>query len=178
MRKIKSKIFVAIGFSRGYTLKLFVLLILASQVCKAQTIWTAGPMLHLNIGGGKTRVSYGLEFAYWNFSHFPYSIDFATEFERKRVRLYSEMQTGIGVAGISAGPVLEIHTDTLSFKAGFQLSVWGNYFWGFDLRARFIDKKTLFCPGTYLKTGFNGRDENGNKTSSSFHSSHHYDHHH
>lgn len=50
----------------------------------AQTIWTVGPMLHINFGGEKTRASWGLEFAYWNFAHFPYSIDMAAEFEKKK----------------------------------------------------------------------------------------------
>ena len=141
----------------------------------AGTIWTVGPMLHVNFGAGKIRASYGLEFAYWNFNHFPYSIDFATEFERHRIRLYSEAQTGIGIAGISAGPVIEIQTDEPSVKTGFQGSVWGNYFWGFDIRFRTIAKNKFFCPGTYLKGGFDGRDENGNIIQGNSHSwSHHH----
>jgi hypothetical protein len=133
----------------------------------SQTIWTVGPMFHINIGGEKVRCSYALEFAYWNFSHFPYSLDMAIEFEKKRIRLYSEAQTGIGVAGISAGPVFEIQTDKPACKLGFQGSLWANYYLGFDLRIRYIDKTTFFCPGTYVKGGFNARDKDGDKIKSS-----------
>ena len=139
-----------------------LLLLFISRV-SSQTIWTVGPMLHVNFGGEKTRASWALEFAYWNFSHFPYSFDFAAEFQKGRIRLYTEAQTGIGIAGISSGPVLEIQTDNPALKVGFQCSVWGNYYLGFDLRLRFIDGKTFICPGTYVKGGFNARDEDGEK---------------
>lgn len=142
---------------------LLLTLFFAIPIAKSQTIWTAGPMIHVNIGDDKLRMSYGFEFAYWSFTHFPYSVDFSAEFERKRIRLYSELQTGVGVAGISAGPVLEFQTDEAATKLGFQGSIWGNYFLGFDARFRFIDGKAFFCPGVYVKTGFGGRDENGEK---------------
>ena len=151
-------------------------------LCKftfSQTIWTVGPMVHYNIGGEKNRWSWTIEFAYWNFSHFPYSFDFATEFERKKIRFYSEVQTGIGLAGLACGPVLEIQTDKSKLKLGFQGSIWGNYFLGGDLRARFIDKNAFFSPGIYLKTGFAPRDENGNLISGGGSSGvHHISHHH
>jgi hypothetical protein len=140
-----------------------------SFFASAQTIWTAGPMLHVNFGGGKTTVSYSVEVAYWNFSGFPYSIDFAAEFESKRIRLYSETQTGVGVAGVAAGPVLEFQTDKGATKLGLQASLWGNYFFGFDLRYRAIDSHSSFCPGIYVKTGFAGRDKDGNAIRSSSH---------
>jgi len=150
---------------------LLILILLYCFSLKSQTIWTVGPMLHVNIGNEKVRASWSLEFAYWNFRHFPYSFDFCAEFEKKRIRLYSEAQTGIGIAGISAGPVMEIQTDESKVKLGLQGSVWGNYFLGFDLRFRTIDNKFFFCPGTYVKTGFGARDSDGNKiegSSSSF----------
>jgi hypothetical protein len=145
----------------GKFILLFLLVI--SIFSRAQTIWTVGPMLHVNFGAKKIRVSYALEFAYWNFSHFPYSIDFAAEYEKKRIRFYSELQTGIGVTGVAAGPVLEFQTDSSKVKLGFQYSFWANYYWGFDFRMRFIDNHTFLAPGTYLKVGFNGRDENGER---------------
>lgn len=150
--------------------------ILTASSFPAQTIWSAGPMVHFNFGNHQTRVSFGLEFAYWNFSHFPYSIDFCTEFESHKIRLYSELQTGVGLAGISAGPVLEIQTDKPALKLGFQTSVWGNYFLGADLRYRYIDKTSFFCTGPYFKIAFHGRDKNGNasSTSSTYRSSHHH----
>jgi hypothetical protein len=146
-----------------------------STLSFSQTIWSAGPMLHINIGDQKVKASWGFEVAYWNFSRFPYSFDFCTEFEQKKIRLYSEIQTGIGIAGISLGPVLEIQTDIPAIRAGFQGSIWGNYYLGFDFRYRRIDNKSFYCPGTYLKVAFNGRDENGEKTSGSNSSSFDFD---
>jgi hypothetical protein len=158
----------------------FILLLFFTNffISSSQTIWTVGPMLHVNFGGKegekKVKVSYALEFAYWNFSRFPYSFDFAAEFGKKRIRLYTEAQTGIGIAGISAGPVLEIQTDKSACKLGFQTTVWANYFLGFDYRYRRIDKTNFNCIGTYVKGGFNARDENGEKIESSG-SYHHWD---
>jgi hypothetical protein len=142
----------------------------------SQSCWTMGPMLHVNFGGEKIRASWALEFAYWNFNSFPYSFDFAAEFERKKIRLYSEVQTGFLVAGISGGPVIEFQTAEKKVKLGLQTSVWANYYWGFDFRMRFIDNKSLICPGTYFKIPISGRDENGEKiTGSSNNSSNDWD---
>jgi hypothetical protein len=129
----------------------------------AQSIWTIGPMLHVNFGDEKIKASFGLEAAYWNFTKFPYSVDLGLEIEEGKFRLYTEAQTGVGVAGISAGPVLEIQTEDSKGKFGFQASVWGNYFLGFDLRGRWVDSKTFFCPGTYVKIPIGARDENGER---------------
>jgi hypothetical protein len=133
----------------------------------SQSIWTAGPMLHVNFGAGKATFSWAIEVAYWNFDGFPYSVDAAMEFDKRKTRIYSELQTGVGLAGISAGPVLEFQKEESKLKLGWQGSVWGNYFLGFDIRARFIDSKTFFCPGMYVKGAFMGRDENGEKVESS-----------
>ena len=148
---------------KALTLKV-VLTLLFYLFCfwvKSQSIWTIGPMLHVNFGADKIRCSYNFEVAYWNHSAFPWSIDFALEFEKNKVRFYGEGQTGIGLAGISAGPVVEFQTIERKTKLGLQASVWGNYFWGFDLRYRKISGDSFFCPGTYLKTGFGGMDKNG-----------------
>src|SRR5690349_7360633 len=122
----------------------FLFLIVNSSF--AQSIWTAGPMLHVNFGDKKIRASWGLEFAYWNFNNFPYSVDFCAEFEKKKFRLYAEAQTGIGVAGLSAGPVLEFNRLDSKTSLGFQTSVWANYYWGFDFRMRFINGRVFTCP--------------------------------
>jgi hypothetical protein len=98
---------------------------------------------------------------------FPIVLIFVLNLKKKRIRLYGEVQTGIGVAGISAGPVIEIQTDTPSIKLGYQASIWGNYYLGFDFRYRRIGKKSFYCPGTYLKIPFNGLDENGEKVDGS-----------
>lgn len=152
-------------------MKKYLVLISFILICyhklHSQSIWTIGPMLHININDKKLKCSYSLEVAYWNFNGFPWSIDGALEFERKKFRLYTEGQTGFGLGGISSGPVLEFNKEDKKTYLGWQSSVWGNYYLGFDIRYRKINGKKFFGLGTYLKTGFNGRDKNGDKIKSS-----------
>lgn len=115
----------------------------------SQEVMTIGPMVHINFGGEKIHASYAIESAYWNYEHFPYSIDGGIEFESGRFRIYSEFQTGVAVAGISCGPVFELNKT--GAHLGVQGSVWGNYFLGVDLRIRRIEKTTFKSPGVYLK---------------------------
>jgi hypothetical protein len=114
-----------------------------------QSLWTIGPMLHVNFGGEKRTVSFTLEAAYWNVSQFPYSVDFGIEFDRKKTRFYSELQTGIGVTGLSAGPVLQFGQGGPKF--GFQGSCWINYYLGVDYRMRFLREEKIRSVGTYFK---------------------------
>lgn len=141
-----------------FSLILFTLLFSRLQAQGSQ-VWMFGPMLHVNFGGEKTRLSYGLEVSYWNYKNFPYSFDLGIELEKGKSRLYTEVQTGVGFAGIASGPVLEYRSMDKKLKLGFQGSIWANYFWGFDLRLRRIGGETYFSPGTYFKlpsTIFNG----------------------
>lgn len=142
--------------------------LLNSLQAQDNRVWMVGPMIHYNIGGEKSRFSYALELSYWDYDGFPYSFDAGLEFQKQRVRLYTEAQTGIGVAGLSLGPVLEFQTDNSRIKAGIQGSVWGNYFLGFDLRFRKIDD-TYFCPGTYFKIPIvPGENNNSNSSHHDF----------
>ena len=90
---------------------LLILLLIASIITdvfsQKPQVWMLGPMLHFNISQKKMHPSFGIELAYWNYAHYPYSIDGAIEFEKKKIRIYSEAQTGIGVLGFSLGPVVE-----------------------------------------------------------------------
>lgn len=134
-----------------------------------QSVWTIGPFLHYNFGGEKRHFSWALEIAYWNIKNVPYSIDGGIEFGKKRVRLYSEVQTGIGVTGVSIGPVLEINKIEKKVRLGYQTTLWINYFIGLDYRYRRIDKTNFNCIGTYAKLPFatkdmessNGKDYHG-----------------
>jgi len=117
---------------------------------KAQ-VWMIGPMLHFNISQKKMHPSYGIELSYWNYTHTPWSIDGAIEFEKKKIRIYSEAQTGIGVLGFSLGPVIEFRMDEHKVKLGAQGSMWANYFGGFDVRMRMIGGHSFFSPGLYFK---------------------------
>ncbi len=126
--------------------------LLTSFVARGQEVWTIGPMLQINIGGGEKRsTSFAIETAYWNLKGFPYSADFAIEFDRGKIRLYSEAQTGIGVAGISFGPVVEFNLKESNTKLGMQGTLWANYFLGLDYRFRSINKHTYHAFGTYGK---------------------------
>ena len=120
----------------------------------AQEVWTIGPMLHWNFGGEKRSPSFSIEAAYWNIKAFPHSVDFGIEFDRGKLRLYTEAQTGIGVTGISLGPVVEFNFTEGKVRAGAQGSCWLNYFLGIDYRLRFIDKKKFNCVGIYGKLPF------------------------
>lgn len=117
----------------------------------SQTVWTIGPMLHYNFGGEKRHFSWAVELAYWNVKNVPYSIDGGIEFNKKRTRLYCEVQTGIGVTGVSVGPVIEYNKEEHKLRAGYQMTLWMNYFLGFDYRYRRIDKTHFNCIGTYAK---------------------------
>lgn len=117
----------------------------------AQEIWTVGPMLHLNFGRGKPTVSFALEGAYWNVANVPYSVDFGIEFDRRKTtRFYSELQTGIGVAGVSVGPVLQVGGGD-GAKLGLQGTGWINYYIGLDYRMRFFRDQKHHSGGIYAK---------------------------
>ncbi|HEX3007659.1 MAG TPA: hypothetical protein VHO90_08610 [Bacteroidales bacterium] len=135
---------------------------------QTKEVWMFGPMLHFNFGNKEVHTSIGIELSYWNYTHFPYSVDFGIDFERKKSRLYSEVQTGIGILGISAGPVIELNRYEHKLMAGFQGSLWGNYFGGFDLRYRKMGGNSYISPGGYFKLpmGYEG-DSDGD--------SHHFD---
>ena len=136
-------------------------------ILHAQEIWTVGPMVQINFGGGeKLRTSFAIEAAYWNVNNFPYSVDFAFEFEKGKTRIYSEIQTGIGVTGVGAGPVLEFNLKESKTRVGWQATFWANYFLGLDFRMRFIDDKMYKAIGAYVKlpVATSGLDSNSNSS--------------
>lgn len=117
----------------------------------AQEIWMVGPMLHVNFGRGKPTVSFAIEGAYWNIPKFPYSIDFGIELDRRKTtRFYSELQTGIGVVGVSADPVLQVGGGD-GAKLGLQGTAWINYYIGLDYRTRFFRGQKHHSVGIYAK---------------------------
>jgi hypothetical protein len=138
-------------------------LFIANVNAIAQEVWTIGPMLHLNFGREKPTVSFAMEVAYWNISNFPHSVDFGIEFDRKKTRrFYSELQTGIGVAGVSVGPVFQVGGGE-GAKLGLQGTAWINYYVGLDYRMRFFRDQKHRAFGLYAKlpvvtTGFDDGD--------------------
>lgn len=147
---------------------IIVLLVLIGNLSAvAQEVWMAGPMLHVNFGRGKPTVSFAIEVAYWNISNFPHSVDFGIEFDRRKTtRFYSELQTGIGVAGVSLGPVLQVGGGD-GAKLGLQGTAWVNYFIGFDYRMRFFRDQKHQAFGLHGKlpvstSGLDDDDGDGN----------------
>jgi len=159
---------------------LFLVLFLGITVFgNSQTVWMFGPIVHFNFGNHKVKFSYGFEGSYWDYSHFPYGVDGGIEYESKKIRIYSEFETGFGLAGIATGPVLEFNHEEKKLHLGMQGSVWTNYFLGFQYRKRWIDNTTYHCAGVYVKLPvmYDGKsifdDSNNNSSSSSSH--HHWD---
>jgi len=140
-------------------MKRFSLIILISTIiiCKegnAQSVYSVGPMLHINIGNKHVKASFGFELAYWSFSHtLPYGCDIGIEHQKSKWRVYTEAQAGIIWGGISAGPCLEIRKDS-SCKMFIQTSIWANALIGIDLRFRYSESEHYFAPGLYAKFPF------------------------
>jgi len=142
-------------------------LIHASTSSFGQEIWTIGPMFHINFGGEKRSTGFSIEAAYWNITHFIYSVDAGIEIERGKLRLYTEGQTGLGVTGVSAGPVVEFNFPESKVRLGLQGSCWINYIIGVDYRMRFIDGQKFRYFGIYGKVPMatSGLDEDGGSSS-------------
>lgn len=152
-------------------------LVIISNICilqaQLQQIFTIGPTIHVNFDKPKLNVSYGIEGAYWNWYGFPYSFDTGIEYGGKKMRIYSEVQTGIGVTGISIGPVIQYNFVESKLNLGYQGSIWVGYFLGFDARIRYIEGKKIYCYGSYIKIPFgyglyHDLDGDGNPTTLHF----------
>jgi hypothetical protein len=91
-----------------------------------------------------------VEASYWRLKGFPYGADAAVEYQKGKLRIYTEAQTGIGIAGISAGPFIEFAKAT-PVKAGLQITGWMNYYIGADLRVRIYNGPDIFAAGIYAK---------------------------
>jgi hypothetical protein len=122
---------------------------LASACLSYSQIVMVGPMLHFQFGKERPRTSFAIEASYWNVQGFPYGFDAAIEFGQGKIRLYSEAQTGIGVAGISAGPFFEFGKGPA--RAGLQFTGWANYYIGADFRMRFYNGPDTKAVGIYGK---------------------------
>jgi hypothetical protein len=142
---------------------LSVFFALISVRTNAQEIWTIGPMLHINFGGEKRTTSFTIEAAWWKIKGIPHSVDFAIEFDKGKLRLYSEAQAGIGLTGISLGPLLEFNFKEHKTRVGIQGSCWINYIVGVDYRIRYVDKNRFDSIGFYGKVPMatSGLDSDG-----------------
>lgn len=138
----------------------FIFLLLISKISFAQSnngepIFFVGPTLHYNIGNNEKKFSFGIEGSAWLINSdlpLPLGADLGVEFEKKKVRFYSEIQTG-ALLGLALGPVLEIEDSNPRF--GFQTSVWGAFFLGLNFRYRSINSSHYFSPGMFFKVPLN-----------------------
>lgn len=87
---------------------LFVLLCFFCMAPAFAQVVMVGPMLHLNFEGKKVKPSFAVEASCWWLKGIPYGVDAGFEFQKGKFRLYSEAQTGIGIAGLSAGLLLSL----------------------------------------------------------------------
>jgi hypothetical protein len=114
-----------------------------------------GPMIHRNLGAGGGSAaawSFGLEASYWTAAGGALGgIDAGFEYDtRMAFRLYGEAESGIGLAGVGGGPVLE--SDSGRIRLGLQGSGWINCYAGSDYRIRWLaGRPPEFAPGLYLK---------------------------
>lgn len=134
------------------TIFIFINSYVFSQNIFSEPIFFVGPMIHFNFGNKEHHFSYGVEGSAWVFNSNqlpPLSADFGIEFEKAKIRVYSELQTGT-LLGLSAGPVIEFERD-VDPRLGFQSSVWGAFFLGLDMRYRRINKTNYFAPGIFFK---------------------------
>ncbi len=114
-----------------------------------------GPMFHYNFGSNQdNHFSWGVEASVWypsliHNTFIPNGLDVGVEFEKKKFRLYGEIEVGF-LAGVSLGYVGEF--DRIQrWRGGFQGSVWLAYLFGFDFRYRSIDNNKVYAPGLFFK---------------------------
>jgi hypothetical protein len=129
---------------------ILIIIVITNLTCDlvAQCIFI-GPMIHWNFDSKKkVDGSFGLEASYWSREN-PLGFDFGIDFEKEKIRIYSEVEAGEGL-GLSCGLYGEFSKNE-KFKAGFQGSIWGACFLGLDLRLRDYGKYQEIEPGLFLK---------------------------
>ena len=118
---------------------------------------TFGPMIHCNFSDNGYHFSWGLEAAVYKGASneelkkgIP-GVDLGIEFERTKVRLYSEFEYGFAFYGAAIGGFWENDWENHKNSFGPQGSVWLNFFAGVDMRFRGSDNGTVLSPGWYAK---------------------------
>ncbi|MEJ8803573.1 hypothetical protein [Pontibacter sp. H249] len=142
--------FESIKAALKYKLLLLIVL-LTFSAAQAQDVFSVGPALHFNFGDKKPKVSWGVEASLWWFEdQFPISGNLGLDRRKGSTILYAQAQTGIGVAGISAGPYLEFRKEDAPVL-GMQTDYWINYFAGLNYRIRYSGEGKQKALGFYLK---------------------------
>ncbi|WP_114781953.1 hypothetical protein [Botryobacter ruber] len=139
--------------ARGVKLKLLLLsllCLLSLPEVRAQDVISVGPMLHFNFGDRKPKVSWGVEAALWWYQDsFPASVNLGFDRRKGSTVLFAQAQTGVGVAGVAAGPYLELQEGEAS--VGMQTDYWINYFAGLNYRIRYGTGNNRKALGFYVK---------------------------
>jgi hypothetical protein len=112
-----------------------------------------GPTIHYNFGGGSKSFSWGIEASSWisvikGPDSPPIGLDLGVEFERGKLRLYSELESGMMFGG-SVGYAHEFTAD--GNTGGLQCSMWLAVFGGIEWRYRRMNKQNYFVTGGFLK---------------------------
>ncbi|WP_266203209.1 hypothetical protein [Pontibacter kalidii] len=142
---------------------LLLVALLAFSSAKAQDVFSVGPALHFNFGDKKPKVSWGVEASLWWFEdQFPVSGSLGFDRRKGSTVLYMQAQTGIGIAGVSAGPYLELRKEDVAVL-GLQTDYWVNYFAGLNYRVRYNGEGKQRALGIYVKAPmqFGLDDEDG-----------------
>ncbi len=131
-------------YIRELSLKTIILLLWLCCISTAGEIRhyiTFGPRISISYGNSWD-VNFGFETSYWTYKHWEYgfgrgvSVNFGVDYYLKsRVDIYSELQTGLGFAGISLGGFKTVYGDNPGW--GLQSTVWGLYFVGGDYRFKY-----------------------------------------
>lgn len=107
---------------------------------------TLGPMLHFQIGG-KKEWTFAIEAAYWDNPFLGF--DLGLEFGKQRIILYSEVQAGLLLTGVSTGPYINLASGNR--RLGWQFTAWANYGLGVDYRWRSHPVENEHFWGLYIK---------------------------
>ena len=129
-------------------------------------IYTIGPTINWNFRNKQCKVSGGIELGiigilieYNENNGGVLSLELGLDFEKNRNRLYTEIRFtqynkySPVLVGISAGPVLEWGKDCKT-AIGIQTSAYGWCIAGINFRYRYVNNKSTYGPGMFLKIPF------------------------
>ena len=130
---------------------LFVIILITFSQANAQDVFSVGPAFHFNFGEQRPKVSWGVEASIWWFKdQIPVSANLGFDRRAGSTILYSQVQTGIGIAGVSAGPYIEFKKENTPI-IGLQTDYWLNYYAGLNYRVRYGKGGNQKALGLYLK---------------------------
>jgi hypothetical protein len=135
-----------------YKLLLLVVFLLPLSALKAQDVFSVGPAFHFNFGDKKPKISWGVEASLWWYENNNVPVSANLGFDRRKgsTILYTQAQTGVALAGLSAGPYVEFRKEEPTI-VGLQTDYWVNYYLGLNYRVRYNKEGTKKAFGLYIK---------------------------